>query len=52
MINEIMSAAETSSGAVLFAMIMIIVWISAVWAAVQMYRAWKTFRRLVRGRSN
>ena len=52
MINEIVSAAETSSGAIIFVLILIIVLISAAWAAVQMYRAWKTFRQFVRGRSN
>lgn len=53
MINELVSAAETSMGTVLFAMITIAVFISAIWAAVQAYKAWKTFRRFIdQGRSN
>ena len=53
MINEIVSAAGTSSGAVVFAMITIMVGISAIWAAVQAYKAWRTFRRLIdQGRSH
>ena len=53
MINEIVSAVETSLMTVLFAMILIAVWISVIWAMVQAYKAWKTFRRFVgKGRSH
>lgn len=52
MINELVSAAETSSGTILFAMITIVVGISAIWAAVQAYKAWRTFGRMIKGRSN
>ena len=52
MIHEILSVAETSSGAIMFALITIIVSVSAIWAAVQAYKAWRTFRRMIKGRSN
>lgn len=55
MINELMlmPAAETNSGTVLFSLIIIVIGISAIWAAIQTYKAWKTFRRLIdQGRSH
>ena len=52
MIDELVYAAETSSGAILFALITIVVGISAIWAAVQAYKAWRTFGRMIKGRSN
>jgi len=52
MIDEILSGVETPEGTLMFAMITIIVGISAIWAAVQAYKAALTFRRMMKGRSN